>query len=115
MERWFLSSERYGRYVLCSVSIHSGRKSQVQTQSFLLALCISDIPQQLTQCVYIMWYLLLLDFLPFLSLAPLPHHLQQQCKQLSARTFELLSQSSSPSLWRDRQQDVSDANGYTGT
>ena len=49
-----------------------------------------------------MWHLL-----PFLSLAPLPPHLQQQCKQLSSRTFELLSQSSSPSLWRSRGQDVS--------
>lgn len=37
---------------------------------------------------------------PFWSLAPLPRHLRQQCKQLSSRTAELPSRSSSPSLWR---------------
>lgn len=60
-------------------------------------------------CVYRMCCLLFPELLPFLSLAPLPHHRQQQCKQLSSRTFELLSQSSSPSLWRSWQQDVSGA------
>lgn len=64
---------------------------------------------QLTQRVYLMCHLLFLEVLPFLSLAPLPRRLLQQCKQLSSRTFELPSRSSSPSLRRDPQQDVRDA------
>lgn len=76
---------------LCFVFLcmHTGGRD-----TFKSALCLDGI------CFFV---------LPFWSLAPLPHRLRQQCKQLSSRTAELLSRSSSPSLWRGRQSEVTDA------